>query len=146
MAQFLCTSWQVNTEQAHDIEITHRDLPVANMGDAARQQHLVGEVRLMPDGRLLHYRRRNGSDPQEIDKEDVLIRVYTRPMDQRGQPFIPDTSTEQGRAIILATFSNPAYRARLGEFEVMNISLADLAALPGASGWLGIRAYGISTR
>jgi hypothetical protein len=136
----LTTLWYVDTPQNHDIEIVHRRFKVANMTEAAKAETRVKSAFLEDDGTLTVV---YDTDMDVITDKDVTIRVYTRPMDQRGKPFIPDLTTEEGLAQIAATFEDPAYIAKPDEFVEVNISLAELATIPGAVGNLGPLAYGM---
>lgn len=133
------TIWSLCTSQGHSLRIMHRDMPVADAEDAARQLSMVGDMILLPGGALLH--RKTKDDLSIVNPADVIIEVYTRPMEMRGEPFIPDMTTPEGRARIKAMLTDPRYHAREDEFAVENISLAELAMIPGATGALESTAY-----
>ncbi len=138
--KFLTTSWCVDTQQGHELEVLHCDIPVTDATSAANAERAVRGMRLTPDGMLTYLRK--GVSPIIVPPEDVVVRVYNRPTDLRGAAFIPDTSTEAGRARVAATLSDPAYVVRPGEMEIISLPLSELAALPGAAGRLESLAYG----
>jgi hypothetical protein len=141
MKKHLTTIWAVDTAQGHEIELIHSDLPVASDDEAAAAEQKIAGIVLQPDGALVCSFASGAT--ALIDPDMVTISQYTRPMEQRGKPFIPNTATEEGCATIAATFVDPAYIARPEEFKVVKMSLAELAAIPGATGTLSSLAYGM---
>lgn len=133
------TIWHVDTRQQHSLRIVHRDVPVENGADAYEKMSLIGKIVLHADGILLHHAPNQITTA--IDPKDVIIEVYTRPFEDRGQAFIPDMSTAKGRARIEATMTDPHYHATNADYAVVDMTLADLAAIPGASGYLDSVAY-----
>jgi hypothetical protein len=139
--RFLITVWGVDTEEGHEVEIIHRDIPVADDDEAGQAQGLVNGVALATDGTLTYLRGDRDDVTVTVPEADVTISVYTRPLDQRGRPFVPDTTTEAGRAQIAATMIDPAYIVQPDEMKLVTMSLRELAALPGAAGRLQSLAY-----
>jgi hypothetical protein len=135
----LMTTWSVDTHQGHEIEVVHRDILVSSDAEAARVESRIGAMTLSSDGSLIAV---VGERQIAVPERDVTISVYTRPMNQRGRPFILDTSTPKGRDQIMATFTDPAYIATAEDYEVVQMTLVELAALPGAVGSMGALAYG----
>lgn len=133
------TIWHVDTRQQHSLRIIHGDVPVENGADAYEKMSLIGKIVLHADGILLHHAPNKITT--EIDPKDVIIEVYTRPFEDRGEAFIPDMSTAEGRARMEAAMTDPRYHATNADYAVVDMTLADLAAIPGASGHLESVAY-----
>lgn len=133
------TIWHVDTLQQHSLRILHRDIPVESHAEADDKQSLIGRIVLYGDGRLVHYSPTGRG--AAIDPNDVVIEQYTRPFEKRGEPFIPDMSTGEGRARMTAVMTDPRYLATDADYAVVDMSLADLADIPGATGSLGSVAY-----
>jgi hypothetical protein len=138
----LTTSWSVNTDQHHEIEVVHRDILLLSDAEAAQIESRISAMTLSRDGGLTAV---VGGRQIAVAENDVNISVYTRPRNQRGTPFIPDTSTPKGRDRIMATVTDPAYVATAEDYQVVQMTLAELAALPGAAGSLDSLAYGTRT-
>lgn len=143
MQHFLQTYWSVDTAQGHIVDVTHRNVPVVDMDDAARCKIHICTMSLTADGFLSYWDDRS-KEIIKVAGEDVQISVFTRPQDQRGAPFIPDLPTSEGMNRILSTLTDPAYISTPDEFQPVSISLRELAATPGAAGKLESLAYGMS--
>jgi len=135
------TIWSVDTRQEHSLRILHRNVPVRDVADARHKQDMIGRIILLADGTLIH--QAPDGRTEEIDAGDVVIEEFTRPFEERGEAFIPDMSTESGRARMAATRSDPRYRATDADYAVIDIALSDLAAIPGAAGSLASVAFDI---
>lgn len=135
------TIWSIGTRQGHSLRVLHRDIQVADVADARRKELLVGRMLLHGDGRLL--RQAPDGRVHEIDGRDVVIEEFTRPFAMRGEPFIPDMSTREGRARMEAAIADPRYHATDDDYAVVDIRLVDLAGIPGAPGHLGSVSFDI---
>jgi hypothetical protein len=133
------TIWSVDTHQGHSLRILHRDMPVHDIEEARAKERMVGRIELHPDGLLVH-RLPNGRT-EAIDEGDVVIEEYTRPFEMRGEPFVPDMSTPEGRARMEAVMTDPRYHATDADYAVVDIGLKELATIPGAVGRLDSVAY-----
>jgi hypothetical protein len=135
------TIWNVATRQGHSLRVLHRDIPVDGVADARGKEPLVGRMLLHVDGRLLRHAPDGGV--HEIDGRDVVIEEFTRPLEMRGEPFIPDMSTREGRARMEAAIADPRYHATDADYAVVEIGLVELAGIPGATGHLGSVSFDI---
>ncbi len=138
----LATIWNVDTIQGHSLTIVHPDIPLDHEDDCHAAMERVGRMILSEDGTLTHV------DPEGttcvVDPDRVTIHVYTRPFDLRGTPFVPDMTTEVGRVRVRAVMEDPRYRSTEDEHVVVDISLEDLATIPGATG--GLASIAVDTR
>jgi len=135
------TIWHVDTCQQHSLRILHREVPVESDADAYEKMSLIGKIVLQADGILLHHAPNQITT--EIAPKDVIIEIYTRPFEHRGEAFIPDMSTAEGCARMKAAMNDPRYHATNADYAIVDMTLADLATIPGASGYLGSVAYDI---
>lgn len=129
------TIWSVTTRQGHSLRVLHRDIPVEDVADARSKEPLVGRMVLQGDGTLL--RHAPDGRMHEIDGQDVVIEEFTRPFAMRGEPFVPDMSTNEGRARMEVAIADPRYHATDADYAVVDIGLVDLAGIPGPPGHLG---------
>lgn len=130
----LATIWNTDTVQGHSLTVVHRDIPLADEDECRRKEPFVGRMSLASDGTLM--RHHPDGTTSIVDPADVTIHVYTRPFEQRGTPFIPDMTSETGRARMRAAMCDPRYKSVEGEHVFVDISLEELAGIPGATGML----------
>jgi len=135
------TIWNVTTRQGHSLRVLHRDIAVTDVADARAKEPTVGQILLCEDGTLL--RHSPDGHVHEIDGRDVVIEEFTRPFAMRGEPFVPDMSTREGRERMEAAIADPRYHVTDDDYAVVDIGLADLAGIPGAAGHLGSVSFDI---
>lgn len=138
------TTWQLDTVRGHYLTIFHRWYAQRSAEDAKAWiiAHPIQSVTLALRGNIEVRWAEGGCE--NILRQDLAINEFTRPETARSEPFIPDPNTEEGRARIRDTFTNPAYRLAATNYRLTDISLEDLAAIPGAVGRLGSLAHGLA--